>query len=67
MSRSMNAMDNNRNPPAWTSADAPAPRFSAPVSGNTANPVFDPPKRDNLWTNFQDKPRGQRTGLSRFL
>jgi hypothetical protein len=28
---------------------------------------FDPPKRENLWTNYQDKPRGERKGLSRFL
>lgn len=64
----MNAMDNNRGAPSWTQADyAPAPtRYSAPASSG-GSPVFDPPKRDNLWTNFQDKPRGERKGLSRFL
>jgi hypothetical protein len=68
-SRSMNAMDNNRGAPSWTQADAsPASGYSAPASsGGGDSAVFDPPKRDNLWTNFQDKPRGERKGLSRFL
>lgn len=29
---------------------------------------FDPPaKRENLWTNYMDKPRGERKGLSKLL
>ena len=28
---------------------------------------FDPPKRENLWTNAADKPRGPRKGLSKLL
>ena len=28
---------------------------------------FDPPKRENEWTNYADKPRGERKGLSKLL
>lgn len=62
----MNAMDNNRGAPAWTQADAPAPQYSEPAPSAVGS-VADPPKRENLWTNYQDKPRGERTGLSKLL
>lgn len=28
---------------------------------------FDPPKRENLWTNYMDKPRGEKKGLSKLI
>ena len=64
VSRSMNAMDQNRAAPNWTVGDG----YGAPPPSTPAAPaVVDPPKRENLWTNYQDKPRGERKGLSRFL
>ncbi|KAL7518924.1 hypothetical protein ACHAWX_003732 [Stephanocyclus meneghinianus] len=36
--------------------------------GSAADCVdFDPPKRANLWTNYQDKPRGPPKGLTKLL